>query len=170
MDTPSTMEDAFGLRWLEDDLLGRLVYDPARGMFKSPADAIAVLRLGCEEGILRQALDRFTPHLRMHGGYTPFLGDPVTHFTLTWQPGATQADFCQTRDGFAEAMRGHVDVPAGGSLNDVLMDLLVPDAQDALGEARDRGRAAALKDVDFWIGNRHFRVSHEDPSGSPSPV
>jgi hypothetical protein len=60
-------------------------------------------------------------------------------------------------------MSGRVDVPPGGSLRDALMDLLVPDAQDVVGAAADRGRRAALKDVDFWIGDGHFRVSGEDP-------
>jgi hypothetical protein len=161
MDPRSTEENAFGLRWLEDDALGRLVYDPAHGVFKSPADAISLRGLGCEESALRQSLDRFPPHLRIHGGYTPFVGDPITRFTLTWEPGATEASYCQTQDGSGEAMVGRVDVPAGGSLKDALMDLLVPDAQDVIGESRDRGRTAAIKDVDFWIGERHFRVSPE---------
>jgi len=168
MDAPSSSENAFGLRWLEDDALGRLVYDLEQGVFKSPADAIAQLSLGCEEEALRKSLDRFPPHLRIHGGYTPFVGDPVTRFTLTWQPGAAEASFCQTRDGSDEAMSGHVDVAVGGSLKEALMDLLVPDAQDVIEEARDRGRTVAIKDVDFWIGDRHFRVPHEGASGAPT--
>ena len=156
------MDDAFGLRWLQDDALGRLVYSPAGGEFRSTADAITRLHLGCEEASLRETLDRFPTHLRIHGGYTPFLGDPITRFTLTWDPGAGDAAWSQTRDGTDEAMSGRVDVPPGATLRDALMDLLVPDAQDVVGAARDRGRAAALKDVDFWIGDSHFRVSRED--------
>jgi len=162
MDGQSAQEDKFGLRWLQDDALGRLVYGPESGEFKSPADAISRLELGCDEAALRESLDRFPPHLRIHGGYTPFVGDPVTRFTLTWEPGAGEASYIQTRDGSDDPMSGHVDVPAGGSLRDALMDLLVPDAQDVVAEAGDRGRTAALKDVDFWIGDKHFRVSGED--------
>ncbi len=162
MDDRSTQEDAFGLRWLQDDAVGRLVYDPSNGEFKSPADAISRLQLGCEEAMLRESLDRFPPHLRIHGGYTPFLGDPVTRFSLTWEPGSGEATYFQTQDGSGDAMSGRVDVPPGASLRDTLMELLVPDAQDVLGAAGDRGRRAALKDVDFWIGDNHFRVSRKD--------
>jgi hypothetical protein len=163
-------ENAFGLRWLEDDDLGRMVYDPSDGDFRSPADAINVLRLGCEEAALRERLDRFPPHLRIHGGYTPFVGDPVTRFTLTWEPGAGEAAFAQTRDGSEDGIKGRVDVPPGGALKDVLMDLLVPDAQDVIEQAREGGRAVALKDVDFWIGDRHFRISDEDASETRAPA
>jgi hypothetical protein len=163
MDVPSAQNDAFGLRWLQDDALGRLVYDRSNGEFKSPADAISHLQLGCEEPALRESLDRFPPHLRIHGGYTPFLGDPVTRFSLTWEPGAGEATYSQTQDGSGDAMSGRVDIPPGGSLRDALMDLLVPDAQDVIGAAGDRGRRATLKDVDFWIGDNHFRVSGEAP-------
>ena len=155
-------ENAFGLRWLEDDSRGKIVYDPADGEFRSPADAINVLRLGCEEAALRERLDRFPPHVRIHGGYTPFVGDPATRFTLTWEQGAGEAAFAQTRDGSEEGIKGRVDVSAGQALRDVLMDLLVPDAQDVVEEAREDGRVVALKDVDFWIGEGHFRVSHGD--------
>jgi hypothetical protein len=159
------IEDAFGLRWLEDDDRGRLVYDPDNGDFRSPEDAINVLQLACEEAVLRESLDRFPPHLRIHGGYAPFLGDPVTRFTLTWEPGAPQAAFVQTRDGADDdGMTGHVDVPATSSLKDILMDLLVPDARDVVGQALEQGKSASMKDVDFWIGDRHFKVSDEDPS------
>lgn len=157
-----TLEDAFGLRWLQDDDRGRLVYQPGDREFRSVAEAISHLQLGCEEAALQASLDRFPPHLRIHGGYTPFLGDPVTRFTLTWEPGAGEASYSQTRDDSTEGMSGRVDVPLGVALKEVLMDLLVPDAQDVVGEARDRGRAAAMKDVDFWIGDRHFRVAQED--------
>jgi hypothetical protein len=57
---------------------------------------------------------------------------------------------------FADAMSGSVDVPPGGSLRDPVMDLLVPAAQDVIGAAVDRGRRAALKDVDLWTGDNHF--------------
>jgi hypothetical protein len=157
------MEDAFGLRWLQDDALGRLVYGPTAGDFKSPADAITRLQLACEEAVLRESLDRFPPHVRIHGGYTPFAGDPITRFTLTWEPGAGEASYIQSQDGSDESMSGRVEVSPGGSLRDALMDLLVPDAQDVVGAAGERGRRAALKDVDFWIGDGHFRVSREDP-------
>jgi hypothetical protein len=162
MEVRNAPDDAFGLRWLQDDVLGRLVYSPATGDFKSPGDAISRLHLGCEEAALRESLDRFPPHLRIHGGYTPFVGDPITRFTLTWEPGAAEANYSQSRDGSDDAMSGRAEVPPGGSLRDTLMDLLVPDAQDVVGAARDRGRSVALKDVDFWIGDGHFRVSRED--------
>ena len=164
MEVRSAQENAFGLRWLQDDALGRLVYDPSKGDFKSPADAIGRLELGCEEAALLESLDRFPTHLRIHGGYTPFPGDPATRFSLTWEPGAGEATFSQTQDDSREAMSGHVDVPPGGTLRDALVDLLVPDAQDVISAAGDRGRQAALKNVDFWIGDAHFRVSREDPS------
>ena len=154
----SPLENAFGLRWLQDDERGRLVYDSGRGEFPTPADAIRVLGLGCEEAALRESLDRFSPHLRIHGGYAPFAGDPVTRFTLTWEPGAGEASFSQTRDGPEDEMSGHVDVPQGATLKDVLMDLLVPDAQDVVDLARESGRATSMEGVDFWIGDQHFRV------------
>jgi hypothetical protein len=169
MNAQKTLENAFGLRWLEDDALGRVIYGSVHSVLRSPAEAIALLGLGCDEGALRQSLDHFPPHLRIHGGYTPFVGDPATRFTLTWEPGAGEARFIQTTDGSDETMSGRVEIAAGGSLKDALMDLLVPDAQDVVGEARDRGRVVALKDVDFWVGDRHFRVPNEDPSGSPPP-
>ena len=160
----SALDDAFGLRWLQDDDRGRVVYSPGDGEFRSPADAINVLRLGCEEAALRERLDRFPPHLRIHGGYTPFLGDPVTRFSLTWEPSAAEAVYSQTRDGSEDQMSGRVDVPPGGALKDVLMELLVPDARDVVDLAREDGKTASMKDVDFWIGDRHFKVSDEDPS------
>jgi hypothetical protein len=163
MEARNAQEDAFGLRWLQDDALGRLVYRPPSGDFKSPADAITRLHLECEEAALRESLDHFPPHLRIHGGYTPFLGDPITRFTLTWEPGAGEASYSQTRDGSDDAMSGRVDVPPGGTLRDALMDLLVPDAQDVVAAAADRGRSSALKDVDFWIGDGHFRIARENP-------
>jgi len=147
------LENAFGLRWLED---------PAAGEFKSPAEAIQIRGLGCEEAALRERMDRFPPHLRIHGGYTPVAGDPSTRFALTWEPGAREASFAQTTDGDEEGMSGRVDVPPGGALKDVLMDLLVPDAQDVVEQAREEGKKAAFEDVDFWIGERHFRLSDGD--------
>ena len=65
------------------------------------------------------------------------------------------------RDGSDEAMSGRVDVPAGSALKDALKDLLVPDAQDVVEAGGDQGRRVALKDVDFWIGDAHFRVTGE---------
>jgi len=61
-------------------------------------------------------------------------------------------------------MNGNVDVPAGGALKDVLRDLLVPDAQDVVDRAREEGKAALMSEVDFWIGDRHFKVSDEEAS------
>jgi hypothetical protein len=157
------IENAFGLRWLQDDDRGRLVYEPGNRDFKSPADAIEVLQLACEEAALAESLDRFPSHLRIHGGYTPFLGEPATRFTLTWEPGAAEAAFLQTLEGAdGESMEGNVEVPAGGALKDVLRDLLVPDARDVVDLAREEGKAASMNDVDFWIGERHFRVSDEE--------
>jgi hypothetical protein len=166
MSDASAPEDAFGLRWLQDDELGRLVVHPESGVFRSPLDAINALNLGCEETALRERLDRFPPSLRIHGGYTPLVGDPTTRFTLTWEPGAGEAEYRQTQDGSEEGMDGRVDVPPGGSLKDVLMSLLVPDAEDVVGQARESGRAATIEGVDFWIGDRHFRVAPEDLPGS----
>ena len=162
MEARSAPENAFGLRWLQDDALGRVVVDPANGEFRTPADAIRRLHLGCEEAALRGSLDRFPVQVRIHGGYTPFLGDPITRFALTWEPGTDEATYSQTRDGSNEAMSGRVELAPGGTLREALMDLLVPDAQDVVGAARERGRTAALKDVDFWIGDGHFRVARED--------
>lgn len=159
------IENAYGLRWLQDDDLGRLVYEPGHGDFPSPADAIDGLQLGCEEAALRASLDRFPPHLRIHGGYTPFKGDSGTRFSLTWEPGAGAAVFVQSRDGSGEdPMSGNVDVPAGGALKDVLMDLLVPDARDVVDQAVEDGKAASIKDVEFWIGDRHFKIADEEAS------
>lgn len=159
------IENAFGLRWLQDDDRGRLVYGSANGEFRSPEDAINVLRLDCDEAVLREALDRFPPHVRIHGGYTPFIGDPVTRLTLTWEPGTPQAAFVHTRDGADEdGMTGNVDVPATSALKEILMDLLVPDARDVVDRAREEGKPASMKDVDFWIGDRHFTVPDEEPS------
>ena len=165
MSEGSAPDEAFGLRWLQDDDMGRVVYSPGNGEFRTPADAINVLRLACDETALKAGLDRFPPHLRIHGGYTPFLGDPVTRFSLTWAPGAGEAAFILSRDGsHDDRMAGNGDVPAGGALKDVLMDLLLPDAQDVVDQAREDGKAASMKDVDFWIGDRHFRVTDEQAS------
>jgi hypothetical protein len=165
MDSRSAPEGASDLRWLLDDELGRVVYAPGNGQFRSPADAINVLRLGCGEAVLRESLDRFPQHLRIHGGYTPFPGDPVTRFSLTWEPGAALAEFVQVRDGSdAERVSGKVDVPAGLALEDVLLDLLVPDARDVVGLARDQGKLVSMRDVDFWMGKRHFKAEDEEPS------
>jgi hypothetical protein len=158
----SELGDAFGLRWLQDDSRGRVVYTPGGGEFRSPADAINLLGLGCEETALRESLDRFPPHLRIHGGYTPFLGDPVTRFSLTWEPGAGQAFYSQTQDGSEDRTTGNIDVPPGGALNDVLKELLVPDAGDVVDLARESGRKVSIEDVDFWIGDLHFKVAGED--------
>lgn len=158
----SVRENPFGLRWLHDDALGQLVYGPADGPFRSPADAISRLHLECDEAALRESLDRLPPHVRIHGGYTPLLGDPATRFSLTWEPGAGEATYSQTRDGSSDAMCGRVNVPPGGTLREALMDLLVPDAQDVVCTACEQGRQATLRQVDFWIGDGHFRVSRED--------
>lgn len=163
MDSRSASEETLGLRWLLDDELGRVVYAPGNGQFRSPADAINVLRLGCGESVLRESLDRFPQHLRIHGGYTPFPGDPVTRFSLTWEPGAGEAVFVQVRDGSdPDRVSGNVDVPAGLALEDVLSDLLIPDARDVVGMAREEGKSASMRDVDFWIGKRHFKVEDEE--------
>jgi hypothetical protein len=61
-------------------------------------------------------------------------------------------------------MSGNVDVPSDGTLKDVLKGLLIPDAQDVVGQAREDGKSTSMKDVDFWIGDQHFRVSDEDLS------
>jgi hypothetical protein len=164
MDARPAPDDAFGLRWLVDDDLGQVVYSPGNGEFRSPADAINVLRLGCGEAALRESLDRFPPHLRIHGGYRPFLGDPVTRFSLTWAPGAAEASYSQTQDGSEDRMAGRVDVPAGAALKDILMDLLVPDARDVVDQAREGGKSASMDGVDFWIGDGHFKVPDEDAS------
>jgi hypothetical protein len=165
MTDPVQIDNAFGLRWLQDDDRGRLVYEPGKGDFRSAADAISVLGLGCDETALRESLDRFPPHLRIHGGYTPFVGDAATRFTLTWEPGAELAAFVQLRDGSGEGpMTGNVDVPTGGALKDVLRDLLVPDARDVVEQALEDGKSVSMKNVDFWIGDAHFRVSDQDAS------
>ena len=155
------MEDVVSLRWLQDDALGRLVYSPESGDYRSPADAISRLQLTVDEAALRESLDRLPPLVRIHGGYTPFVGDPITRFSLTWEPGAAEATYSQTQDGSDETMTGRVDIPPGGTLRDALMDLLVPDAQDVVGAAGERGRSSTMKDVDFWIGDNHFRVPRE---------
>lgn len=160
MSDRSTLENAFGLRWIQDDEQGRLVCG-AGGDYRTPADAIRSLGLGCDEAALQASLDRFPPRVRIHGGYTPSVGEAVTRFTLTWEPGAAEAAFIQTRDESEEPMSGNVDVPAGVTLKDVLKDLLIPDAQDVLGEAGDQGKTLKMKDVDFWIGDQHFVVADE---------
>lgn len=154
-------ENAFGLRWVQDDGLGRVVRGSG-GDYRTPADAIRSLGLGCDEAELVAGLDRFPPQVRIHGGYTPGAGRPATRFTLTWEPGAPEAEYTQTTDGDDDAMNGRVDVPAGGSLKDALKDLLVPDAQDVVGQARDEGKNIKMADVDFWIGDQHFAAPDED--------
>ena len=164
MNERSSLEDAFGLRWLQDDDQGRLITGAGTAEYRSPGEAIRVLGLGCEETALKESLDRFPPHVRIHGGYAPGPGAPVTRFTLTWEPGAAEARFTQAQGGSEEDMDGSVDVPSGGSLKDVLRELLIPDAQDVVGQARDDGGSVTMKDVDFWIGDQHFRVSDEELS------
>ena len=159
MNDRSNLENAFGLRWIQDDEQGRLVCGGG-GDYRTPADAIRSLGLGCEEAALQASLDRFPPRVRIHGGYTPSVGEAVTRFTLTWEPGAAEAAYVQTRDD-SEDMSGHVDVPAGGALKEVLKELLIPDAEDVVGEACDKGKTLKLKDVDFWIGDQHFVVTDE---------
>jgi hypothetical protein len=162
MNERSPLENAFGLRWLQDDDQGRLLIGPGTAEFRSAVDAIRVLGLGCEESALKESLDRFPPHLRIHGGYAPGLGEPVIRFTLTWEPGAAEARFSQTQDSPEEGISGNVDVPSDGSLKDVLKGLLIPDAQDVVSQAREDGKSTTMKDVDFWIGDQHFRVSDEE--------
>ena len=164
MNERSPLENAFGLRWLQDDDQGRLIYGVGTAEYRSAADAIRSLGLGCEEAALQQSLDRFPPHVRIHGGYAPGMGEPATRFTVTWEPGASEARFIQTQDGPEEGMDGNVDVPSDGSLKDVLKGLLIPDAQDVVGQAREGGKSTMMKDVDFWIGDQHFKVSDEDLS------
>jgi hypothetical protein len=164
MNERSSLENAFGLRWLQDDDLGRLIIGTGAAVYRSADDAIRVLGLGCEEAALKESLDRFPPHLRIHGGYAPGLGEPMTRFTVTWEPGAAEARFSQTQDSPDEGMDGNVDVPSDGTLKDVLKGLLIPDAQDVVSQAREDGKTTTMKDVDFWIGDQHFRVSDEDLS------
>src|SRR6185295_15440957 len=132
MNERSLLENAFGLRWIQDEDQGRLIYGAGTGDYRSPADAIRVLGLGCEEAALKESLDRFPPHVRIHGGYAPGLGEPITRFTVTWEPGAPEARFSQTQDGPEEGMSGNVDVPSGETPKDVLKGLPIPDAHDAL--------------------------------------
>jgi len=160
----SSPENAFGLRWLQDDERGRLVYGPATGDFRSPAEAISILRLGCEQAVLEGRLDGFPPHVRIHGGYAPGLGESVTRFTLTWEPGAASARYAQSTDNPGEGLSGVVDIPVGATLESALRDLLVPDAQDVVGQALEEGKPASMKDVDFWIGAQHFKVSDGERS------
>jgi len=164
MNEPSPLENAFGLRWLQDDDQGRLIYGAGAAEYRSPGEAVRILGLGCDEAALKESLDRFPPHLRIHGGYAAGLGEPVTRFTLTWEPGAAEARFLQTQDSPEEGMSGNVDVPSDGTLKDVLRGLLIPDAQDVVGQACEDGKSTKMKDVDFWIGDQHFRVSDEDLS------
>jgi hypothetical protein len=164
MNDRSVLENAFGLRWIQDDDKGRLVYGAGSGEFRTPAEAIKSLGLGCDEAALKENLDRFPPHLRIHGGYTPGTGEPVTRITLTWEPGAAEAGYTQTVEGAEEeeGISGNVDVPADGNLKDVLKGLLIPDAQDVVSQARDDGKAVTMNGVDFWIGDQHFKASAED--------
>lgn len=162
MSDRSHPENAFGLRWLQDDDRGRLVYDAGKGDFRTPADAIRSLGLGCEEAALKESLDKFPPHLRLHGGYAPGVGEPTVRFTVTWEPGAAEAHYAQSTDSPDEGMSGGVDVPPGGSLKDVLRSLLIPDAQDVVEQAVESGKSTRMKDVDFWIGDQHFRVTDEE--------
>jgi hypothetical protein len=153
--------NAFGLRWLQDDERGRLIYG-AGTEYKSAAEAIRSLGLGCDEAALQAGLDKYPPHLRLHGGYTASVGDPATRFTLTWDPAEAEAGWSQSVEHPDEGMSGSVDVPPGTALKDVLRGLLIPDAQDVVEQAIEDGRSVSLKGVDFWIGDQHFRVSDED--------
>ena len=161
MNERSDLENAFGLRWLQDDERGRLIYGGG-AEYKTTAEAIRTLGLGCDEAALKVSLDLFPPHLRLHGGYTASVGDPATRFTVTWDPASAEAGFSQTVESPEEGMTGSVDVPAGTALKDVLRGLLIPDAQDVVEQAIEDGRSVSLKGVDFWIGDQHFRVSDED--------
>lgn len=158
----SSLENAFGLRWIQDDEKGRAVYGAGSGDYATPGDAIRSLGLGCEESALKEGLDRFPPHLRLHGGYLPGAGEAVTRFTLTWEPGAPEASYKQTVEGSGEDMSGSVEVPPDGNLKAVLKGLLIPDAEDVVGQGRDDGKPLTLKEVDFWISDQHFKVSGDD--------
>src|SRR4051794_34839484 len=120
--TDSQQENAFGLRRIQDDEQGRLIGGGAPGDYRTPADGIRSLGLGVEEAALKASLDQFPPLLRIHGGYTAAAGEAATRFTLTWEPGAAEADFVQSRDDSSDGMTGSVDVPTGGSLKDALKD------------------------------------------------
>src|SRR5262245_15508976 len=161
MNERSPLENAFGLRWLQDDDQGRLIVGAGTAEYRSPGDAIRILGLGCEESALKDSLERFPPHLRIHDGYAPGLGAPIPRFTLTWEPGAEADLSAHTQDSPEEGMSGSVDVPSDETLKDVLKGLLIPDAQDVVSQAREDGKSTKMKDVDFWIGDQHFRVSDE---------
>jgi hypothetical protein len=162
MNDRSLIENAFGLRWIQDDEKGRRVYGAGAGDYPDPGEAIKSLGLGCEESALKESLDRFPPHLRLHGGYLPGAGAAVTRFTLTWEPGSEEAGYTQIVEGSDEEMSGSVEVGADGNLKAVLRGLLVPDAQDVVSQAQDEGKALTLADVDFWIGDQHFKTTDED--------
>jgi hypothetical protein len=159
MNERTALENAFGLRWIQDDDQGRLITGPGAVVYRSPADAIRTLGLGCDEASLKENLDRFPPHLRIHGGYAPGVGDPVTRFSLTWEPGSAEAGYVQSVDEAGEGISGTVDVPPDGNLKEVLKGLLIPDAQDVVSQYCEEGRPLTLKGVDFWIGDQHFKVS-----------
>jgi hypothetical protein len=95
--------------------------------------------LECDDSALKASLDRFPPHLRIHGGYAPGAGEAKIRFSLTWEPGAAEAQYSQTKDSPDEGMSGNVDVPSDGTLKDVLKGLLIPDAQDVVSQAREDG-------------------------------
>ncbi|HVR84880.1 MAG TPA: hypothetical protein VMU54_11255 [Planctomycetota bacterium] len=161
MNERSLPENAFGLRWIQDDDQGRLVCAPGGGEFRSPGDAIRSLGLGCDEAELNDRLNRFPPRIRIHGGYRTSIGEPTVRFSLTWEPGQAEAAYSQTKDSPEEGMSGTIEMPLDGNLNEALKGLLIPDAEDIIGEANDRGMAVKLKDVDFWIGTQHFSVGDE---------
>jgi hypothetical protein len=164
MNERSAPENAFGLRWIQDDDQGRLVYKIGGADYRSLADAIRILGLGCDEATLKASLDRFSPHIRIHGGYAPSVGEPVVRFTITWEPGSVEAVYTQTKDSPEEGMSGKVELSSGETLKDVLRGLLIPDAEDIVSQGREEGKATTMKDVDFWIGNEHFKVSDTELS------
>jgi hypothetical protein len=162
MSDQSDPEQAYGLRWLQDDDQGRLLCASGGTEFRSAADAIRSLGLGCEEAALTASLDRFPPRIRIHGGYRVSIGEPVVRFSLTWDPGSAEAFYCQTKDSPEEGMSGTIDLPADGNLKEALKGLLVPDAEDVISQANEQSRPMKLRDVDFWIGEQHFNISGEE--------
>ena len=164
MSDQSDPEQAYGLRWLQDDDQGRLLSASGGTEFRSAADAIRSLGLGCEEAALTASLDRFPPRIRIHGGYRVGIGEPVVRFSLTWDPGSAEAFYCQTKDSPEEGMSGSIDLPPDGNLKEALKGLLVPDALDVVDQIRDKGKAVSLEEVDFWIGDQHFNISGDEPS------
>jgi len=157
-----SQDNAYGLRWIQDDDQGRLISGSGGTEYRSASDAIRSLGLGIDDAALTSSLDRFPPRLRIHGGYRVGIGEPVVRFSLTWEPGAPEAAYVQTKDSPEEGMSGTIDMSPDVPLNDALKGLLVPDAEDLVSQANDEGRPLKLREVDFWIGTQHFNVSGEE--------